>query len=391
MSSLEQLIILIVAVYLFECIVAVRRDALWFWSAGFGGYRITRGTSLPGPQERGLTLGWPLPPLRPGFLVQFWPFSISAEGVSSRRAQHVGAAEFASEPARAAAWTELAPVRAEEDRLVLGPDWIVPCASAASAHAHAELLNRLRSAPPAERSGLIAQVIGLAHSAPAAQRRLRVALGRTRTLRLACNLLVFYLVIAAPLFAWRSGLGSWPVLLGILIVLWLLVTVEFNLAHRRLAPLERAQRHKRTVVAALLPLAAARSYDVAVRERLAAFSPAAVAAALLSPERRAELLREVLCDLRHPCRNPAADADSVPERIAAEMRSMILPPVERLVRGQGLDVAALLAPPVQEDATCRCYCPRCRGQFIQDGGDCPHCPGVGLVSFGPAALEEELA
>ena len=42
---------------------------------------------------------------------------------------------------------------------------------------------------------------------------------------------------------------------------------------------------------------------------------------------------------------------------------------------------AMLGAPAPNDANVRTYCPRCHSQFLLDGGQCPDCPGIGLVRF----------
>jgi len=37
-----------------------------------------------------------------------------------------------------------------------------------------------------------------------------------------------------------------------------------------------------------------------------------------------------------------------------------------------LRLRALLAPPVSDGPASRAFCPRCRAQFVGEGGRCPH-------------------
>ena len=48
-------------------------------------------------------------------------------------------------------------------------------------------------------------------------------------------------------------------------------------------------------------------------------------------------------------------------------------------------VDELRAPPQPEDATCRCYCPRCQAQYQDDIGPCVDCRDIAVRALPSAA------
>ncbi|MBK8914374.1 MAG: hypothetical protein IPM64_07175 [Phycisphaerales bacterium] len=374
MSPIDQLIFAIWILYALECLAALPRDSFWIWSPGIGGYRALRVQGLPGTPNSGLAPVAPLP-FSPGLAVQVWPVSVSPEGISSRRAQHIGCEESVGDAPRFSRWEELPRIESQLSTVFISPGWSVRCVGPHAARTLARRLESLRLAAPAARDGAIRAMLRRGHDASRAKRVLSIGMRRGRYLRMACLALILFFVVIGPALAWRGGLSAtWPALLGTLLLLWGYSVIEFNLAHRRLWRRESLERFKRTFVAAATPLAAARGYDNLLRDRLSAFSVLTAGLVTLAGERRAAFARDVLADLRYPCHG--SDEEGASHETAVWMREVLRGITERALGQADLGEEELLAPPAPEDAACRSYCPRCRSQFVQPAESCARCPGV---------------
>ncbi|MEI6862699.1 MAG: hypothetical protein WCL04_10670, partial [Verrucomicrobiota bacterium] len=98
--------------------------------------------------------------------------------------------------------------------------------------------------------------------------------------------------------------------------------------------------------------------------------PAAVALAFLPTAARDALIFNVLADLRWPF-TPAGERPLADE-VLSWFRHELGGELEHLLHREKMDPAALFAPPVPDGAASRAYCPRCRAQFVAEGGRCPH-------------------
>lgn len=378
MAHEQELFVALIVLYLFECVLVVRRDVLILRSIGMGGFRVVRAGDLPGSPERALFLAMPVPPLGAFYLTQSRPVSLSPDGLSTRRAEHLGCESESLEPAEFIAYPDVRSVSSVSKDVQVNERIIAHLCSPAAAQRLAGEIERLRAAPDrAAREQRLTEFLDELFGIDAAREQRVRSEREAKTLLWLCNALCIYLFAITPLIVWRSGLsGTWVMLLIGLLGLWVGVVAEFVRVHRRLDPDASADRRQRFVILCCTPLAAARAYDLLLRDRLLAWHPLCGAAASCSAEEIRQLAGAMLRDLVFPCR--AADERAVPEAesCAAWQRKQLYERVRALLPQFGVsELAATALPPADGPDSVAC-CPRCHTQFVREVDTCPHCPGV---------------
>jgi hypothetical protein len=164
--------------------------------------------------------------------------------------------------------------------------------------------------------------------------------------------------LLAPALMLGFGLSRvWIALVAILLVTAIAIVICFARAWRTLLPKDKNGWTSEAAALILSPLAAIRAADTLTRRVCAGFDGLAVVGALATEE---EFLRIARLHYFAPGRAR----------------------LEALLAAKGL-TAAVLAPPARHGSEMKGYCPRCHVQLVRDRGDCPECPDVPIVAFGP--------
>lgn len=407
MSGVQELLIALVVLYLFECVLVVRRDVLVFRSLGFGRFRVTPAGTLPGSPERALFFSMPLPPLGGLYLTQQSPLALSPTGVSTRRSEHFGCESEATEPAEFMPFEGMEHVSADGPALKINGVVVERLCGPVAARALAAQIETVRtSCDTAERDRLIERMLDGRFDIDAAGARRAATEREAGTLLLLCNALCIYLFAIVPLVVWRSGFaGTWLMLLIALVGLWGFIAAEFVRVHRRLDPDASADRRHRFAIICCTPLSAVRAYEWLLRERLVEFHALTVAAVTCEKTDVAELAGAMLRDLEYPCHGNSGESAGVGEHVVAHtknsqseiadapatwMRSRLRDRVIRTMRYLELDAASALTAPQPDGADSVAFCPRCHTQFVRCVEGCPHCPGVGVRRFDDLEAENEV-
>jgi hypothetical protein len=357
MSELESLFLVVLAIYLVECLYWVTPGTSVFALNFRGkGKRRPRGFVWSALKTEGF-LAWPLPPLSP-LAVAAWPaFQLDSEGITVPNTQ--GEAHFLS-------WDELAITRT--DSKLLCNEEAAFRGSENQVRAYSAVLQRLQRLPQAGRGAMIQRWLGKALRIESASRRLRVFAARSRLLGILANLQLVFLFLVAPLAFGRIGPAVlWRIIL-FLFTLSTLIALEFRAAHKRLFPKAGNTRLKAAVTIALSPVAAIRARDVLARDLFAGFHPVAVAAATLPASEFATFASEQL----RLCRFAGHPDKWYPKTLAKL--------IDERLRQVGLRPEELLRP-AQRESGCVAYCPQCLAQYIKDRGGCTDCGFERLVPF----------
>ncbi len=311
------------------------------------------------------------------------PFSLAPAGLCNWPAGAAG--RPANEPAALQAWRweDIADVREQDGQLIINGKKFCT----ATGHLRADELRALAAACGPLAAGARAALLRAQLSGwlrPAHLRR------RTTVLRARTSALVTANVVAlaglaalsAWLLGWLSADSLGPAAAALvaqllpegLASLVLLHVGGLGLAwweRRRLRRLARGGGPQKNPLPAALcfPPAALRLRALLGADWFPPSHPGAVALAVARPAARDEVVFNVLADLRWPL-TPAGGGPLVGE-VLAWYRSELGGELEHLLRREKIDVAALFTPPVPDGAASRAYCPRCRAQFVTEGGSCP--------------------
>lgn len=371
MSDSDALLLTLAALYLLECIAWVGRGSFPFRGMGATRCRPVNTAIAFGNDHGVFVLKNPLPPFGLLFESAVWPVLISNENVVAAPSLTPVPGSPADAGAACAALSEFKTVAAEGAWLRLnGARW-ARAADAASAQRAAKLLRRLAGLPLERRGAALADAIGHAFDRDAVKQRYDAWRRIDRPLRVACHLLFTHVFLVAPLVILILGLIShWHWLLAGLAGLQWTIIVLFWRGHRSLFAAERGERYAAAARMLLLPLAAIRAPDALARHLFAGFHPLAVAAVCCGPDVLREFAGSVLRDLHAQSDEGAVTVDDGAARVG---RVPMIRAVERLLGGQGIAVADLLAPPAPSAPDCVAYCPRCLTQFVNVDARCEGC------------------
>ncbi|MBK7641529.1 MAG: hypothetical protein IPJ19_00540 [Planctomycetes bacterium] len=362
MSDLQELYVLLAAIYLVDCLHGVRRDARVF-VARWKRFRLQEGGALFGNSEFGWNLAWPLPPLGTLHVCDVPVLALGAQGVYGSRLLE---------------WEVAASVRAEARHLHEGPRRYVRASSARQAALWAANLRELAALSPEARAKELEHRERARYDTRwVAERRAAAAREQARLMPFA-QAQVFLCFLLVPLAIARVGLvPALPWLLVALVGVQLSGVVMFARTHARLEPAATLERRAALASVAISPPGLMRAVDLLTRDLYCGAAPLAVASVLLE---RADFERAAGRALR-AARHPPPPRENEPRELLAEAREREQRALERFLRAQDLDPERLDAPPERLGEDCLCYCPRCQSQFVIPAGICTACSGVELAPF----------
>ena len=349
MSPVESLFLVVVVIYLIQCISWVTPGASVFTLSSRGrGKRKPRGFVWSALRTEGL-LSAPFPPLKPLAVVAWPSFQLDPQGITVLPDQ--GEALFLP-------WESLTLTHTESR--VLCNDRPVFRGSEAHVFAYFALLQKVQRAAIQQRGLVIERWIFRSMSATAVTRRVKVFAGRSWWLRIFVNLQFIFLFLIVPLaFAAFGPRILWRVIL-LLLATSAFIALEFWTAHRKLFPKAGGARLKAVVTIVLSPVAAIRACDVLARDLVGRSHPLAAAGGLLKPPEFAAFAGEQLRLCRFSGR---------PDKWYQQTLGKFM---ERAIRQKGGRPDALLRP-ARQDQGCIVYCPRCLAQYTRGVETCADC------------------
>src|SRR5262249_6202005 len=283
MSELQSLFLVVLVIYLVQCVHWVAPGAAVFVLYSRGRGKRKRGGFVWSALKTEGFLASPLPPLSP-LAVAFWPaFQMDPDGITIPESE--GETIFLP-------WDGLKVTHSDSRVLCSGKTAFR--GSEAQVLTCFALLQRLRSAGRLQRESMLERWLGQAMSARRVARRLRIFSGRSCWLKVLVNLQFVFLFLVVPLlFAWTGTGILWRAVL-FLIGLSALIALEFWTAHRKLYPAAGSTRLKAAVTIVLSPVAAIRACDVLARDLLTGCHPLAAAGGMLQAQEFAEMAGEQL-------------------------------------------------------------------------------------------------
>ena len=385
MGDLESLLLVLVALYLAECLVWLRRGAVGFFN--LCGLRRTRwrlrqpGSTLAN-QHGAVTFANPLPPLGTVFFGQQPPFSISADAAFAHTAACLNPTWRPASTARLVRFDEIKSITRDGRKVLVNEGLFLKAMSPFVARRVVKELRELREAPAVRREEIIRRTLAASFDEAAVRARAEEFHRQSATLRALANSLFLFLYVLAPLLVWRFAFLN---VVGWLVAGLLAHTVTiaflFRRAHGRLYPGGHEERFTPFLTMLLAPPSAIRAADVLGKPLLEDFHALAVAKALLVPKDFREFARRVLLDLRYPMFPVCPLADPLAVKTEELFRALLRVEAEQFVRRAGLNLEELLRPPARSEAIHTAYCPRCEEQFVTSESTCADCGGRTLVPW----------
>ncbi len=380
MSDQQSFLLILALLYLSECLCWVRRGGALFRRLAGSRWQAAFHSGVLANDRGDLHWLWPLPPLGTGHVFRAPPFALTPEGILAGTSEVLPGQGRPRFTGRFVRWDELKTVETEHRRLLINGERFWESDSPYEPLRWAEVLNRLASLKPADRQTRLAEDLAAAFDRSALERRRAEFEAADRSVRGFANALFALLFVVAPLAFWRFGLlpTLWPALAA-LVLLVVITTRRFLRAHRALFPAAGDERFRLGILVALAPFTAVRAVDVLARSALERFHPLTGAFVLLPRTTAEELARRVWRDLRFPSQ-PEFPGDHPAALAAARwFREQELAAVERFLKTEGVNVAALARPlPPSEPVNVR-HCERCESQFTERGTGCADCGNRPLV------------
>ena len=385
MGDLESLLLVLIALYLAECLVWLRRGAVGFFNVW--GLRRTRwGLRQPGStlanQHGAVTFANPLPPFGTIFFGQQPPLSLSADVAFAHTAACLNPTWRPTQTARLVRFDEIKSIMRDGRKVFVNEQLFLKAMSPFVARRVVTGLRELREAPAKRREEIIRRALAASFDEAAARARVEEFHQQSETLRALANSLFVFLYVLAPLLVWRFGFLNvvWWLVAGLL-AHTVTIAFLFRRAHDRLYPGGHEERFTPFLTMLLAPPSAIRATDALGKHLLEDFHALAVAKVLLRPEDFRAFAHRVILDLRHPIFPVCPSADPTAMKTEESFRTLLRGEAEKFVSRSGLNLEELLRPPARSEAVHTAYCPRCEAQFTSAKSICADCGGRAAVPW----------
>jgi hypothetical protein len=380
MSEGQTLLLVLVLLYLSECVIWVKRQSVAFVPTSGRRWRVAFPRPWLGNASGGILIMNPLPPAGQIFLSHLSPISISPSGICAFNLQTLpSGARSPAQTGRFLAFREITSSDTDGVYLLINKERFAKCTTARQAKRFAILITVLLKASPAKRESLVRTSIVKQFPTDEAASALRNGEAIIKPIRWASAILFLFLFVATPILVVYFGLLRLIIPAAIVMFAFaILIGVLFYRAHRKLYPEETSERFESLVKMILCPPVSIRAADILTKNLLAHYSPV-VLAGVLTGNSEQQFVRAFILDLQHPLKHEVLDetAENTIDWAAGEQLGICL---EHVKNGSYAKAEELLAPTRREGNSVS-YCPRCGCQFVVHSVECADCPGVELVAF----------
>jgi hypothetical protein len=381
MSDAGTLLLVLILLYLSDCLVLVNRHAVMV-RAHFRRFRIRVSNGALGNARGALMWLNPLPPFGTLFLARPWPVTISPDAVAAYSSQTLSPLGRPPQTCESIRFADIRETTTNGRDLIINGTVFAHCDSEALATRLAELIRTLQALPPESRETTLQQAWLATLDIDELAGRIAHFRQSVRVIRPLCILLWTILFVIGP--ALITSLGSLMPLLpliGVALLVHIPIVILYRRAHRNLLPHHRADRFEHTLKMAPCPPMSIRAIDALSRHVTEAAHPLALSALLAARDDFQSFATALVRDLAHPIA-PLPEAPLTMETDHWFRTHQLQWMVPFLARHGSTVEQALAAPPATPDALT--YCPRCTSVLTLASGNCPDCSGVPLVSFTPS-------
>ena len=374
------LLLILVLLYLSECVIWVKRESVAFVSAWGSRWRLAVPPSWMGNANGGLLLLNPLPPAGRVFLSHLSPVSISPSGICAFNLQTLRSeARSPYQSGELLSFNKIKEAGADGAYLIINKEKFTKCTTAKQARALATLVGSLAKASAAKRENLARAWVVKQFATDEAATVLQESEELIKPIQQMGVILFLFLFALTPSLAFTYG--SSPLIIpvaAVMIALAIEIAIMFHRAHKKLYPAESSERLESVVKMILCPPVSIRAADILTRNLLAEYSPI-VLASVLPGSGELQFVRSVILDLKHPLKHEVVD-ETAEQTITWTAGEQLRVCLDQVKKGLYLKPEELSAPTQREENSIA-YCPRCRCQFVVSDGECPDCPGVELMNF----------
>ncbi len=376
----RSLFLILVWLYLSECVIWLKREWVAFVSAWGSRWRLTVPPSWMGNAKGGLLLLNPLPPAGRVFLSHLSPVSISPSGICAFNLQTLPSeARSPYQSGEFLPFSKIKEAGSDGVYLIINKEKFTKCTTTKQACALGELVGSLAKASASQRENMARAWVVQQFAADEAATVLQESEKLIKPIQQMGVILFLFLFALTPSLAFTYGFS--PLIIPVAVVMVGLaveIAIMFHRAHKKLYPMESSERLESVVKMILCPPVSIRAADVLTRNLLAEYSPI-VLASVLPGSGEEQFVRSVILDLKHPLKHEVVD-ETAAQTITWTASEQLRVCLDQVKKGRYLKPEELLAPTHREENSIA-YCPRCRCQFVVSEGECSDCPGVDLVEF----------
>ena len=375
MTEGQTLLLILILVYLSDCLIWVKRESVAFVSTWGGRWRLTVPPSWLGNSNGGILFLNPVPPAGRIFLSHLLPISVSPSGICAYNLQTLPSeARSPAQTGQFLPFNKINTAATEGVYLLVNNEKFAKCATPRQAKTLAQLIRELVKASTSKRERIVRTWMQKQFAVNDAAVRLEEGKTIIEPVQELNLILFLFLFVFTPTLTFIFDLMSLIIPVAVVMVILAVLTgIMFYRAHKQLFPSEGSERFENLIKMILCPPVSIRAADVLSRNLLADYSPV-VLAKLLAASGEQQFVRAFVLDLRHPLRHEISDetAEKTMHWAVEEQLNICL---QQLLKPEDLE-----APAVREKDSIS-YCPRCRCQYVVSETDCPDCPGVALVAF----------
>src|SRR6185369_16238973 len=375
MTESQTLLLILILLYVSDCLIWVKRESVAFVSSWGGRWRLQVPPSWLGNANGGILFLNPMPPAGRIFLSHLLPISISPSGICAYNLQTLPSeARSPTQTGQFLSFNKINTAAIEGVYLVVNNEKFAKCATSGQAKMLAQLIREIVKASTTKRTSIVRAWMQKQFAVEDAAARLEDGKKVIEPIQELSLILFLFLFVFTPTLA--SIFGLMPLIIPVavvMVILAVLTGIMFYRAHRQLFPTEGSERFENLIKMILCPPVSIRAADVLTRNLLAEYSPI-VLASLLAGSGEQQFVRAFVLDLRHPLSHEVSD-EAAEKTMCWAVDEQLNLCLERFLKPEDL-----LAPSVREKDSVS-YCPRCRCQYVVSETDCPDCPGVALVNF----------
>jgi hypothetical protein len=375
MTEGQTLLLILILVYLSDCLIWVKRESVAFVSPWGGRWRLTVPPSWLGNSNGGILFLNPVPPAGRIFLSHLLPISVSPSGICAYNLQTLPSeARSPAQTGQFLPYNKINTAATEGVYLLVNNEKFAKCATPRQAKTLAQLVRELVKASASKRERIVRTWMQKQFAVDDAAVRLEEGKAIIEPVHELNLILFLFLFVLTPTLTIIFDLMSLIIPVAVVMVIVAVLTgIMFYRAHKQLFPAEGSERFENLIKMILCPPVSIRAADVLSRNLLADYSPV-VLAKLLAASGEQQFVRSFVLDLRYPLGHEVSNetAEKTMRWAVEEQLNICL--------GQHVKPEDLEAPAVREKDSIS-YCPRCRCQYVVSETDCPDCPGVALVAF----------
>lgn len=377
MSSVDQLLLILLAIYASECLLYLRAGAMALGN-WLGRWRVLDGGLSVGSSGGGVVHLDPSP-WAVAYECEAWPIAVSRHGLLS----------ISGWPGRSAAgdntgaieWADITRLRADGRWLLVNGARYAECGSGAMASYLAKSIDKIRlEVTHDDREQAIRKALGDSLNVNSARSRYNEVAGRLFGLRFSGTMLFVLVFALVPLAQRTLPVWRWApwLVLAVLVQTWLNAWGVSRMV-RVCTELTAEERFKAKLLAAVSPVAAMRCGQIAAARVLPLHHPLAVAYVLGPQPFFQSQAERTWREVSFPLLPVQAQDDSLAAQIFATYTVLQRQAVEQFFQACQIDPEQLLTPPTPDSPEVKAYCPRCLGQYLSLELRCHTCGDLPLI------------